>query len=232
MKINSYLFELRLRRALGRFRPLETPVLPLDGPRVAYVPVPKAANSSLRTALMTAVGREDAVTAGVHRTTRALLQPAQAFFAQDRPDWFVFTVVRDPVARALSAWRNKLIEPDEIFRPLRRMGVTERLSFEDFLGVCLDWPDWALNDHFMPQSLYLSQVLERPELQVLHVETLAQDWRRVRDALRAGGANPQETLGRHNATRLAVRPDLTQKARDLLNRVYDKDFTNFGYKRP
>ena len=127
MKINSYLFELRLRRALGRFRPLETPVLPLDGPRVAYVPVPKAANSSLRTALMTAVGREDAVTEGVHRTTRALLRPAQAFFAQDRPDWLVFTAVREKVARGLSAGRNKLNEPDESWRPLSRMVVTERL---------------------------------------------------------------------------------------------------------
>lgn len=232
MKINSYLFELRLRRALGRFQPLETPLLALDSPRVAYVPVPKAANSSVRTALMTAVGREDAVAAGVHRSTRALLWPAPAFFAQDRSDWFVFTVVRDPVARALSAWRNKLIEPDEIFRPLRRMGVTERLSFEDFCAVCRDWPAWALNDHFMPQSLYLSQVLDRPELQVLHVETLAQDWPRVRDALRTGGAHPQEALGRHNAARQAVDPDLTQEARRLLRQIYKKDFEVLGYEAP
>lgn len=232
MRINSYLLELRLRRALGRFRPLETPVLALDGPQVAYVPVPKAANSSLRTALMTAVGREDAVAAGVHRSTRALLRPAPAFFAQDRSEWFVFTVVRDPVARALSAWRNKLIDPDEIFRPLRRMGVTERLSFEDFLGVCLDWPDWALNDHFMPQSLYLSQVLDRPELQVLHVETLAQDWPRVRDALRAGGAHPQETLDRRNTTGQRPGAELTQRARARLVRLYGADFDRFGYDRP
>ena len=229
---NFYLLEQRLRRALGRFRPLDARILALDGAKVAYIPVPKAANTSLRSALMAAVGRDDVVAAGVHKSTRSLLQSAQGFFAQDRSDWFVFTVVRDPVARALSAWRNKLIEPDEIFRPLRRMGVKEKLSFEDFLRVCRDWPEWALNDHFLPQALYLSKVLDRPELTILHVEALAQDWPRVCAALRAGGANPQETLGRHNAARQAAPPELTQKARTLLNQIYDKDFERFGYERP
>jgi hypothetical protein len=232
MTLNTYLFELRLRRALGRFRPLDAPVLALDELRVAYIPVPKAANTSVRSALMASIGREDIVATGVHRSTRSLLQPSTRFFAKDRKDWFIFTVVRDPTARALSAWRNKLIDPDEVFRPLQRMGVKEKLSFEEFLRVCSDWPDWALNDHFMPQSLYLSKVLDRPDLNILHVETLAQDWPRVREVLRNGGADPRESLGVHNTSRSTCDTDLTPGARRLLNQVYDKDYKRFGYTRP
>jgi len=134
--MNNYLLELRIRRAFGRFEPLDAPVLALEELKVAYIPVPKAANSSVRSALMASIGNEDAELLSVqelHSSTRSMLQPASKFFSKPRADWHVFTVVRNPSSRARSAWQNKLIDPPEIFGPLKRMGIRYRMSFEDFL---------------------------------------------------------------------------------------------------
>jgi hypothetical protein len=231
--MNSYLLELRIRRALGRFTPLDAPVLALEELKVAYIPVPKAANSSVRSALMASIGNENAELLGIHKSTRSMLQPASKFFSKPRADWYVFTVVRNPSSRARSAWQNKLIDPPEIFGPLKRMGIRDRLSFEDFLKTCADWPSWALNDHFMPQSLYLSTVLKFSDLSVLHVETLSQDWPKLRDELIARGATSSPlTLGRKNASAAHETPEVSEIARKTLNSLYGKDYDAFDYDRP
>jgi hypothetical protein len=234
--MNSYLLELRIRRALGRFRPLDAPVLVLEELKVAYVPVPKAANSSVRSALMASIGNEVAELLSVqelHNSTQSMLQPTSAFFSRRRADWYVFTVVRNPSTRARSAWQNKLIDPPEVFGPLKRMGIRERLSFDDFLQTCANWPSWALNDHFMPQSLYLSKVLDLPDLDILHVETLSQDWPMLRDKLIARGASsPPSALGHKNASTIDETPETSVGARKTLNAIYGKDYDRFGYERP
>ena len=104
--MNSYLLELRIRRALGRFTPLDAPVLALEELKVAYIPVPKAANSSVRSALMASIGNENAELLGIHKSARSMLQPASKFFSKPRADWYVFTVVRNPSSRARSAWQR------------------------------------------------------------------------------------------------------------------------------
>lgn len=231
--MNSYLLELRIRRALGRFTPLDAPVLALEELKVAYIPVPKAANSSLRSALMASIGNENAELLEIHESTRSMLQPASKFFSKPRADWYVFTVVRNPSSRARSAWQNKLIDPPEIFGPLKRMGIRDRLSFEDFLKTCADWPSWALNDHFMPQSLYLSKVLNFSDLAVLHVETLSQYWPKLRGELIARGATSSPlTLGRKNASAAHETLEISEIARKTLNSLYGKDYDAFDYDRP
>jgi hypothetical protein len=232
--MNTYLLELRMRRALGRFRPLDAPILVCEDLRVAYVPVPKAANSSIRIALLQAMGHKVDRTTRIHEVTRPMLVPASRFLARSRDDWFFFTTVRDPTSRAISAWKNKLAEPDEIFGPLRRMGVTSRLDFEQFLEVCAKWPAWALNDHFMPQNLLLSRPLQAPDLKVFHFESLSDDWHMIADALEVRGAAVRPVLGRANASRRDCSRDapVSQAARRLLGRIYGDDYDTFGYDRP
>jgi len=230
--MNSHLLELGIRRALGRYRPAEVSVLPFPDLKVAYLPVPKAANTAIRSALMRSVGRPEVLAQGVHKSTKALLAPAARFFETPKDDWFIFTVVRNPTERTWSAWKNKLIDPDEIFRPLQRMGIRDRLSFEDFLAVCAGWPTWALNDHFMPQARFLAPALERPGLHVFRVEDLAEDWARVRREMADRGAPEDCTLGHENASKAKVTKEVSGRARDLLNQLYGTDYDRFGYDRP
>ena len=155
------------------------------------------------------------------------------FFARqrDRMDWCICTFVRDPFARALSARRNKLIDPDETFRPLRRMMVTERLAFEEFFTVYRYRFNRVISDHFMVQALCLANVQNRPELNILYNETLVQGCLRVLTGLPAVGSSLQQTFWHHSAVRQTACPKLTQEVRTPLNQLSHQNFERFGYEQ-
>ena len=230
--MRPYLLELALRRAIGRYRPFDASVLVCERFKTAYFPVPKAANSSIRLALLQAMGNETQGIGDVHGVTRSMLWTSSRFFSEPRDDWFMFTVVRDPTTRARSAWRNKLIESDPIFPVLKRMGITEKIDFTEFLDVCADWPTWALNDHFMPQSLTLSQPLSHPGVKVFRFETLATDWAEIASTIKERGAETCPELPHKNSTKKPGPATMDARTRELLNRLYDIDYSRFEYAQP
>lgn len=231
-KATLHLLELRTRRMMGRLRPYDAPVLVCQPIKTAFVPVPKAANSSIRVALLQAMGRHVDEHTCIHELTRKMLVPSVQFFSVPREDWYIFTVVRDPGTRAKSAWRNKLIECDEVFHPLRRMGIDKKIDFPEFLDAIAAWPDWALNDHFKPQSLHLARPLQAPNLKIHKFERLSQVWPEVASELEVRGADRVPDLGRKNASKEAVQPYFDPELATLLRQIYGKDYDKFGYSKP
>ena len=90
-------------------------VVTLEPHRIAYFPIPKVANTSLRSALRTAVGDDSFHNTG-NRTMSPLLRRRAA-------GCWKFAVIRDPLARALSGYGNRVM----YHRDIERAGVSRAL---------------------------------------------------------------------------------------------------------
>jgi hypothetical protein len=226
------LAELWLRRTLGLKEFSGTHVLPLDKYKIAFVPIPKAGNSSIRRALMPLLEECGLPEQGsIHERTRAIAEPSSKFFDRVTPEWFVFTVVRNPAVRSQSAWQDKLIDREEIFHPLRSMGIRTRLDFPAFLKGLRHWPAWALNDHFKSQTLLLEHALGYDGLEVFKLEEIDQAWPRIRQEVQdRAGIDIGEMGWANKSSRKAAA--FSDQERKLLNRLYGQDFTTFGYAFP
>jgi len=167
------------------------------------------------------------------------------------------TMVRNPFARALSAYHEKVVKTYRMLegdprypmekkgqrtRRLRELGLPldHEVSFEEFLeGVMRVSPRWA-DQHFAPQSYLLAGTRVRYDC-VGHLESYADDMDRIsrvvfgdpglwREAERAfGGQRNVNYRGGGAAERL--QNEYTGRAIDLVRDYYADDFRLFGYHR-
>jgi hypothetical protein len=123
--------------------------------KIAYLPIPKAANSSIRAELLRLLDIDPETVAHVQAFTGFDKRPFSECVKIMDEDWFFFTVVRNPFSRTVSAYMDKLDHHGEPFPALRRMGLFKGDSFARFLRVISLWPKVTLNNHFMPQEMLL-----------------------------------------------------------------------------
>lgn len=207
----------------------DTKAIVIESARVIYIPIPKAANSSVRKALCPTLGIDPATVTDVQGDPRIRTQPCSTALPLAGSDWFVFTIVRHPFDRAYSAWRNKLEDHIKPFKALKGMGLKRGDSFRTFLGVCNLWPRKMLNDHFVPQSDLLGAALARPDFKVYHMEDLAQSWSEICDRIEAQGGTRPLDIPHLNRAAKPTKADYTWSERRLMLRLYLRDFRALGY---
>lgn len=197
--------------------------------RVAYIPVPKAACTSIKTALLPLVGEAADTEAKVHRHGNFDVRP----FAECRQlmddGWFVFTVVRHPVERALSAWRNKC-GPAGPRMPsrMRKMGFRRGDDLDQFSRTLARWPARSMDEHLMPQSQLLGHAIDWP-VRIFKFESLRHDWPLIADEIgRRGGKVPAKLPVRGSTISTAKNP---QASMERLGRIYVEDFARFSYSQ-
>ena len=220
-------FNVYARLFTGRLKTYDAPILAFEDVKVAYIPVPKCANTSIRSALMLSFRGCDSDC--IHDFTKNLLVPSSEFFKIPRDDWFVFTVVRDPGNRIHSAWKNKLLERKSIFKPLIRMGITERLSFLDFLKEIKNWPKLALNDHFMSQTAYLKIPIENMNLKIFKFEELDTAWPEIITTLERKTEVRVVPLAHKNKSTTQFHNPFSDSETNLIRDIYEADGVQFGY---
>lgn len=230
-KFKQSLKEARHRRnAMGEVkRELKAVVIPEA--RAIYFAVPKAANSSAKLALCPTLGIDTAAIRtqqDIHSELIPTLPAAEAV-AMAGPDWFTFTIVRHPVDRAYSAWRDKLDRAETPFRPLAHMGLERGDSFETFLKVLQAWPVDQLNDHFMPQHRLLADALTLPDLRMVRMEDIGTEWALISDELERRGARRPDAIPHVNRSGPVHRPELSRTALWRIYRLYWRDFGTLGY---
>ncbi|MCA0041904.1 sulfotransferase family 2 domain-containing protein [Celeribacter litoreus] len=227
---NPHYWILKLRQLFG-YDPADVRVFAFEDHKVAYVLLPKAASTSIQTALAPFFGVEAQDGEEISRAMRSVAVKSSEFAKRiDGQDWFIFAVVRDPSNRAFSAYKNKLLEPKKIFRPLQRMGIRSRLGFAEFLEVLLSWPRGGLNDHFMPQTGLLKHVLGCDGLYLARLETFDEDWPKICAEAKARGLELPD-LGWLNKT--AQKPQaFSDVERARLGQLYAEDYDRFGYPNP
>ncbi|QDY71184.1 sulfotransferase family 2 domain-containing protein [Qingshengfaniella alkalisoli] len=215
--------------ALGK-RADDARVLVLEEARVIYVPIPKAANSSTKLALCPVLGIDPTSVNEVQQDPRLPMRHFSTVAPQIGPDWFVFTVVRDPWTRALSAYRDKVVRKGVQLRALKAMGLEPEDDFETYLAALARWPRKLLNDHFIPQSDLLAPIMAQTPVDIIRSEDLPIDWESVRQRIMAQRAPAPGQMGQLNVTGPAQAvPEFTPRASRLIRRLYADDFRLLGY---
>lgn len=142
----------------------------------------------------------------------------------------VFSVVRNPFARALSAYADKVANDPAVWPTfLRRFGLKptvgkNELSFADFLGLIAVAPDDILDGHFRPQCRNLLLPLARPVF-IGCVENMAA----VGDFLAAHGVSFRDEPMNATRTQDQFAAMYNSRTASLVRGRYAEDFTQFGY---
>jgi hypothetical protein len=196
-----------------------TRIIVWEDPALVYLRVPKAANSSIRTAFP----------AGVQR--RLDVRRLAARF----PRHLSFSFVRNPWARLVSIYTEK-IRPEPVTSEFfvngvqrcfvkRGLPVRAGMGFEEFAEIACGLPDAETEKHLKSQSHFLVREGAVVPRFLGHVESMADDWRRL--GTLAGFGTPLRHL---NRTRHA--PYTSFYDRRLVNLVGDRyrdDVEIFGY---
>jgi len=203
---------------------LWTPEFPL-----IYVNNPKAGCSTIKQSLKAAqadahkrAGRDFELAADPHVTDDCLRR--DGLRAGECRERYVFSCVRNPFARALSAYLDKVEHRDHrMFPELRSL---DAVSFESFLRALAQSPAAQLNVHFRPQHINLGFpkltydavfFLEHPAAMSTFLAQVVSGFELQRFAPHARGA----------ADKIAAHYDATTE--QLVREVYAGDFEAFGY---
>ncbi len=216
----------------GEIDPKDAQALALgnaDKPDALYIPVPKAANTSIRTALLPCYGLQKEDVRRVHRDTRLDVRGLNAALSDAVENAYVFTVVRHPATRILSAYSNKIGRFKPRFGHAARLGIAKSSSFDEFLEILSTASPWAIDGHFKPQATWLHYGLRDPRLQIYKMETLQDDWPQIHKALlRKLPVGPEAKLDMLNSTK-APKDNFTTRQKRLIDGIFGEDFDRFGY---
>ena len=153
---------------------------------------------------------------------------------------FVFSFVRNPFARCLSAYNEK-VNPNTIKRDenvwrnfAKKYSLAEdaKLSFADFVGLISNDPDpLSLDPHWRPQHINILNAAVRPNF-IGYVETLNEDFGL---AMRTAGVEDAVVESRvinkgSSDTRGGLQQALSQdRVVENLVKLYRNDFEAYGY---
>lgn len=165
--------------------------------RVAYIPIPKAANSSVKAALLPLIGLDPSGIDDIQAFRGFRKIPYSRFASMRTGDWYVFSVVRDPFSRYASAYLDKVVTREIVLRGFRRMGIRKGDSFQRFMSLQTEWPQKALNPHVIAQSTMLEDAL-RDGLNVFKLEDLPGHWTSIADEIRSRSGIEIGTLEQRN----------------------------------
>lgn len=236
--------------AMRRYRTLQRDMLdpdtiPILAERgLVFVPVPKAANTSIKTMMTAAALGGDAKAASgidVHDPKRSVLPTprrfgiADFFDLIDRPSTLVFTAVRNPYDRIVSAYRHlfarfpiggndaplRHLAQDFFGGDLQRLDQNEPLPFDWFVELASATAATNGNLHWRRMVDIVPTTAIKLDL-IIKIENLAEELKPVCARL---GADTIPVLNVSSAPGLDMSD--TQKARVRL--AYRDDFEFFGY---
>ncbi|MEY2907493.1 MAG: hypothetical protein RLZZ602_16 [Pseudomonadota bacterium] len=203
-----------------------------------YGRVPKVANSSVKAALTRLLeqppeeGYRTTADAMWRKGTHGETTMVNALAArQRRSSHFIFSFVRNPFDRLVSAYNNKLVENDHLSTAMQRMGLEHHMPFERFLEVVADTADAELDVHLLPQSAILCiDGMPIPGF-IGQMEAMAEHWQELRIEMRRAGLPPVGKLPSKNVRRSGSN-DLSQyfqnsNTLNLVEQRYKEDISLF-----
>jgi len=206
-----------------------------------YIPIPKVACTSLKTAFAEILGlRPESAGEDPHREHYPSPVRIEALQGVLYPGFFTFGFVRNPWDRLVSCYRDKLAnEVGGTTRFTIRPGVADCLapfdafeagmSFDAFVAAVTSIPDTQADAHFRSQYTFL--VNRKGDIIADFVgryERLSDDFRIVREKT----GLPDVELPRRQAAGEVAEYEAyyTPETRDLVGKRFQTDIETFGYE--
>ncbi len=208
--------------------------------RYVYVEVPKTGCTTVKHMLQLAEvdGDRSRLPRNAHdRPYSPLLAPADdpdAFFAAFAGDgYYRFTFVRNPYARVLSAYLDKIVGNEwERHRRLPQLGFApdSHVTFEAFLERIVADPPDEMDIHWMPQTLILGYDRSRYDF-FGRFESFQPHLERVASRLGMGAYFREVRDDRPHATgaRSRLAEFYSDRALAIVEDLYREDFETLGY---
>ena len=182
-----------------------------------YGRVPKVANTSIKASLSRLL--QTPPEPGVRSTTDAfwvksthgetsLITPLEARLR--RGSHFSFSFVRNPFDRLISAYNNKVLELEDVTRPMQEMGLRHNMPFPEFLEQTVNTEDEKLDVHLLPQVSILCVDGQLIPSFVGQMEQMSTHWQALQDWLRRERLPELGGLPEKNVRRGDDRSDLKQ----------------------
>ncbi len=208
----------------------------IKGTRLVYFPVPKVACSSIKTAIFehNVPGRSDMLNYSAETGQGKHIHhiyPTKRLMLRGLPDrlrysvgWKWFAVVRDPLARFVSGYRNRILH----HRDLETAPIPEGLPQEpDINCFAMELARYcranvSLNHHFVPMVTYLGKRPERFE-RIFDISQMAQ----LRDYIAEHGADLSFDRKQVGGPSISV-DELDDRSRAALREVYAEDYAIWG----
>lgn len=188
-----------------------------------YFRVPKVANSTIvKSLLLNSMPNESSSISGM--TAKRMLHGIPMM--PELENLFVFTVVRHPVSRTLSAYLDKSHQDDYRKKHLcLRVEAGEPSGFERFLDGLKDG-QLMDNIHWAPQSAILPYDLEKYD-HIGRFETLHEDLDHCLHAIFGKNALTQRSDPHRTGASDKVSEFVGSKQRAIIEKLYHDDFNNF-----
>ena len=207
-----------------------------DELKIACLMVPKAASSSILTALAQVCGVVLSANRGVHSCLQERIREGK--LDESQSSYYKFAFVRNPFDRIVSCYREKILftpvpwQPTPLYQ-YYYFSLPTNISFADFAGRVGKIPDPLADNHFKSQYALL---YSEGALQVDHVgkmEDLDDEWKRISEKyqfdpsiIRRLNASKNKP-GCHDDYRLYYTEPLAQ----LVYERYRRDVEVLGYER-
>ena len=139
-----------------------------------------------------------------------------------RAEYFIVTIVRNPLARLFSCYLSKVINTRAKGKKniLAFYGVHLDMSFEDFVHQVADTPDLHSNSHFRSMHPFLMHKGEIIPHKILRLEQIDTQWSEIQDRLPGLSALPKKN----------VSPQMDSK-KNPLHIAYTRELAEIAYKR-
>jgi dermatan 4-sulfotransferase 1 len=205
--------------------------------RLAFFRVPKAANTSIKEALATALKlpRIERVRVSQDRYWRIvapekveMITPRQFSVGYHCAGYWPFAVVREPVARVVSCYKSKIVKPRRLPPAFAKRGFHQDMTVDAFVRRVYELSDSKADDHLRSQSSVLTwkgSVL--PEL-VVPMEDLSVRWPEVCERVKRLAGVELSKLARRNSTgNMSIKVSPSSASIELIRQRYAEDYRLF-----
>lgn len=237
-------FQDSLVKVIRALHPRPVVVHPL---KLIYYPIPKVASSSVRGYLLEHAFLKDNGTDGkltmeqIHHGYEYPVLSVSEAAKLVRSGYRSFAVVRDPVARLASCYRDKILEYRKAGEPLRygfarynrlffREVFSTTMPYEAFVAAISRIPDVLADEHFRSQACFLPVRRGRLQLdRVVRLEGLDDEMARLCEDWQL----PAWAGRRVNSTAKRSEPAVSGRGvAGQIARRYARDFRLLGYEDP
>ncbi|MDD7985952.1 sulfotransferase family protein [Lentisphaera marina] len=218
------LINLKKYRKIRRAKPK---ILSIERLELAFIEIPKVASRSLNRAMLSVYTNQDSTIFDkpkVNLLTDEISEHLSLKKIQQKyRDFYIFSFVRDPYARIISCYKNKVKNKPDDDDYFGYCGIKSTDDFETFLNKVVDIPDHEADRHFRSQSWFLcDQDKPTPDF-IGKLENLNNDWSILQDRFSLPDIPHFNPTGKQAF-------ELSSEMKKLIYKRYEKDFENFSYR--